>query len=119
MGWSRAFRREGPAKAATPTPLRTSDKALARRHMQIHRWMHRVKPPALAIVNDDAARFVLADGLQGIAGVLLPMNEVGGRGDRRAPQSRLRTRLGAAMIIGVVAALVLDDLIQRDQILVI
>src|SRR6266436_6620741 len=30
MGWSRAFRREGPAEASTPTPLRTIDKALER-----------------------------------------------------------------------------------------
>src|SRR5881396_1563400 len=45
MGWSRAFRREGPAKASTPTPPRTIDKALGPRrprrktHLRFTRWV--------------------------------------------------------------------------------
>ena len=49
--------------------------------MDMNFIMHCVQSKAVAVVNEQAAGFVLGYGSQRIAGVLLPMNQVGGCGE--------------------------------------
>src|ERR1019366_8125336 len=72
--------------------------------MQMHLRMHRIEPIAFAVVHENAAGFVRIDGQERIVGILLPVNEVGGRRDVRAPQALLRAGTGAAVIVGVITA---------------
>src|SRR5205814_8982546 len=70
--------------------------------VQVHLRVHRVQAELLPILDDDAAGLILRHGLQRVARVLLPVDQVGGRGDGSAPQSGAGPCLGAAVVVGVI-----------------
>src|SRR5262249_33950552 len=94
-------------------------KILRRRDVEENGRVHGVEAELAAVGDDDAAGPVLRGRGERVAGVLLPAAQVGRGGHRRAPELRVGAAPGAAVVVGVVAALVLDELVEGDQVLVV
>src|SRR5262249_17394962 len=90
-----------------------------RRDVEIDRGVHRVQAEVPAVADDYAARLILRDWLQRVARVFLPVDQVRRGGDGGAPAPRVRPGLRGPVVVGVIAALVLGNLIEGDQVPVV
>src|SRR4051794_37412871 len=86
--------------------------------MHPHVLVHRVEAKLFAVVDEQIARLVLREWPQWIVGILLPVDQIGRRGQVARPLRRLRVA-GRPMVTGVIAVLVLDDLIEGDEFAVV
>ncbi len=99
--------RQGSTSADAPAER---ERRRAPRQPELHRGVHRVETQALAVVHQDAAGIVAAD--DGVARVLLPVDEVVGDREARRPRA-LPLRVGVRVVDAVVAAAVAHDLVER------
>ncbi len=83
--------------------------------------VHRVETKSGAVVDQEAARFIFGNGPKGISRELFPVNEIGGRRESRCPEVRLVRLAGflSPVVDGKVLIAVANDLIHRDQVLIV
>src|SRR5438105_3897041 len=108
-----------PSRAITKGWLDEKRNSVLGRQMEVYFRVHGVEAEPGPIGHQDAARFVLLHRLKRIARIFFPVDEVSRGSHRGAPEVLFGARLGTAVVVSVIAAFVLDDLVQGNEVLVI